>query len=99
MLYAFIRSRVMRQHDAPSFGGFVSSGTSSIADRLLVTRLIAGRGASFGLRLLRWPLRLVSQLEVAKAGQFDTAAAFEGGADFLEKGLDHARGAVRYRCR
>jgi len=50
----------MRQHDAPSFGGFVSSGTSSIADRLLVTRLIAGRGASFGLRLLRWPLRLVS---------------------------------------
>jgi uncharacterized heparinase superfamily protein len=38
----------------------LSSGSSSIADRLLVTRLIAGRGAAFGLRVLRMPLRLVS---------------------------------------
>jgi uncharacterized heparinase superfamily protein len=41
-------------------GEFLSSGPSSIADRLLVTRLIAGRGAAFGLRVLRMPLRLVS---------------------------------------
>ena len=44
----------------PAHGGNLTSGLSSIADRLLVTRLIAGRGAAFGLRMLRMPLRLVS---------------------------------------
>src|SRR5690606_26354138 len=34
-------------------------------------------------------LRLVAQLEVAETGKLDALAAFQGQADFLEKGFDH----------
>ena len=40
----------------------MSSGSSRIADRLLVTRLIAGRGVAQGWRLMCAPVRLLTQL-------------------------------------
>ncbi len=64
MLNAGIHVRSFWRADSAAFfrkfEGQLSSASSRIADRLLVTRLVAGRGAVFGLRLLRLPLRLIS---------------------------------------
>src|SRR5690606_21189451 len=45
-----------------------------------------------GFRIASRSLRLVAQLEVAKAGQLDRFAALQRIADFVEEGFDHVLG-------